>query len=141
MPRARAHGPWPGAAAALVWALAAPASAQETAEGRAAIDPSALGIDLSRIQRGVQAEGRTGQGALNLNVFITVFGEAPPMLFLPQGDENEPFFVGPPADGPPTHADLMRVRTPREFSAPMMDFSAALRWLRGQFGSGGSEER
>ena len=126
--------------AVLAGIPAAPASAQN-GEARAQIDPSALGIDLSRVQRGVQAGERAEQDGLNLNVFITVFGESPPMLFLPLGDENEPFFVGPPADSPPTHADLQRIRTPREFSAPMMDFGAALRWLRDQLGSGSSQER
>jgi hypothetical protein len=63
------------------------------------------------------------------------------MLFLPQGDPNEPFFVGPPADGPPTHADLQQVRTPLEFSAPVMDLGAAFRWLRDQVNSDSLQER
>jgi hypothetical protein len=119
---------------ALLCVAALPALAQD-GEGHVGVDPSALGIDLFRVRRGVQAEERMTQNGLNLDVFITVFGEAPPLLFLPQGDPNEPFFIGPPADGPPTHADLQRIRTPREFSASVMDFGAAFQWLRNQLRS------
>lgn len=122
------------AAAASAW-LAAPAAAQQGSDPAAApapaasVNPSALGIDLSRVERFVQSsQERTEQDGLNLNVFITVFGDAPPDIFLPQGDD-QPFFVGPPADGPPTAADLAARRTPREFRAPVMDLSSALRWL------------
>jgi len=122
------------AAAATAW-LAAPAAAQEgsdpaaTPAPAASVNPSALGIDLSRVERLVQSsQERTAQDGLNLNVFITVFGDAPPDIFLPQGDD-QPLFVGPPADGPPTAADLQRVRTPKEFSAPVMDIGSALMWL------------
>ncbi len=115
---------------------AAPAMAQEAQADAAVIDATALGIDLSRVERFVRStEEQTEQDGLMLNVFLTVFGEAEPIDFLPRGD-NEPFFVGPPADGPPTHADLMRIRTPREFRSPVMDLSAGLAWLMDQFRSG-----
>jgi len=115
--------------ALVVWLAPAPAAAQQEDDPPARVDPTALGIDLSRVGRLVQAsQERTEQNGLNLDVFINVFGDAPPDIFLPQGD-GQPFFVGPPADGPPTHADLQRIRTPKEFSAPVMDLSSALRWL------------
>jgi hypothetical protein len=125
--------------ALLLCVSAIPVAAQPPAEANF-VDAGALGIDLGRVQRGVQTLERDRQDGLNLEVFITVFGEAPPLMFLPQGD-NEPFFVGPPADGPPTHADLMRIRTPREFMVPIMDVSAAGEWLRDQFRSDSSDER
>jgi len=132
-PRRRARAPLALLAAASVCLAATPAAAQQDAdppaESPAPADPSALGIDLSRVERLVRSSReRTEQNGLNLNVFITVFGDAPPDIFLPQGDD-QPFFVGPPAGGPPTAADLARRRTPQEFSAPVMDLSAALKWL------------
>jgi len=127
----------------LLAALTVPAAAQDTG-GTGGIDVSALPLDLDRVQRGVQRspeEFTQEDGRLNLDVFITVFGEAPAMNFLPGGDPNEPFFVGPPADGPPTHADLMRIRTPREFQSPVMDLGAAIQWLRDSLRSRGPQER
>ena len=105
------------------------------------IDVSALPIDLERIQRGLQRsseEFSAEDGRLNLAVVVNVFGQAPPRNFLPTGPN---VFTGPPPDGPPTHAEMMRIRTPREFQTPVMDFGAAIQWLRDSLRSRGPQER
>jgi len=119
-------------------ALATPVVAQDTPAG---VDVSALPLDLERVQRGLQRsaeEFSEDDGRLNLTVVVNVFGEAPPLSFLPTGENA---FTGPPAGGPPTHADLMRIRTPREFSSPVMDFGAAVQWLRDSLRSRGPQSR
>jgi hypothetical protein len=124
----------------VLCALAVPpgAAGQERSSG---VDVAALPLDLERVQRGLQRSAEQfseEDGRLNLTVVVNVFGEGPPLNFLPTGPNA---FTGPPADGPPTHADLMRIRTPREFSSPVMDFGAALQWLRDALRSNDSSRR
>ena len=94
------------------------------------VDATHLPLNLSRIQRGLEQRGDlTRWRGLNLEVYVTVSGEAPPLLVLPVTDTDR-VFVGPPADGAPTHEEMRRSATPKEFQSPVMDFSGLLRWLR-----------
>jgi NAD(P)-dependent dehydrogenase (short-subunit alcohol dehydrogenase family) len=133
----------PATAAALgvaVCLLAVPADAAAQDAARE-VDVSALPLDLERVHRGLQRsseEFSEEDGRLNLAVVVNVFGQAPPLNFLPSGPN---VFTGPPADGPPTHADMMRVNTPRYLQTPVMDFGAAVQWLRDAVRSRGPQPR
>ena len=63
---------------------------------------------------------------LNLRYQIQIFGFAPPIEFFSK-DEN--LTVGPVPNSAPTHRDMIEHVTPEEFRAPIMDFSALIRWL------------
>jgi hypothetical protein len=117
----------------LVLGLAAPAWAQqgrdraERQPSEATIDVSRLPVNLQRIQRELRqstvTEHREG---LNLRYQIEVFGRAPEVrLFTPEDNLS----VGPVPYGAPTHQEIIRHITPKEFSSPVMDFSALTRWL------------
>jgi hypothetical protein len=122
-----------GTVVILVLGMAGPAWAQQPREpaqpqpSSSAIDVSRLPVNLQRIQRELRqstvSEQRDG---LNLRYQIEVFGRAPEIqLFTP--DDN--LSTGPVPYGAPTHQDIIRHITPKEFSSPMMDFSALARWL------------
>jgi hypothetical protein len=117
----------------LMLGLAGPAWAQQRREpaqpqaSSAAIDVSRLPVNLRRIQRelrqSTEIEHRDG---LNLRYQIEVFGRAPEIqLFTPEDNLT----TGPVPYGAPTHQEIIRHITPKEFSSPMMDFSALARWL------------
>ena len=99
----------------------APAQAQEQ------VDVSRLPIDLDRIHRALQestmSEERDG---LNLRYRIEVYGQAPAIvLFGPQ----DKLTTGPVPNSAPTHREMIEHVTPKEFRAPVADFSALLHWL------------
>lgn len=95
-----------------------------------AIDPSKLGVDLNRIQKGLAApvtEQRTDNG-LRVDYHIEVFGKAP----VPNFFENFDPVVGPVPFGAPTHKDFLAMVTPEAFRAPTMNFSALAFWAVGK---------
>ena len=106
-----------------------PAYAQEQPEqnppGAPPVDPYKLPIDISKLQRkfqqSVEREQREGPA---LRFSINVFGRAPRIQLFYPGDKLQ---FTPPPYGAPTHRDMINVVTPREFSVPMMDFSALIR--------------
>jgi hypothetical protein len=121
-----------GTVVILALGLAAPAAAQQRAMAaqpspQAAIDVSRLPLNLQRIQRELQQTTvREQRDGLNLRYQIEVFGRAPEIkLFLPEDNLQS----GPVPYGAPTHQEIIRHITPKEFSSPVMDFSALARWL------------
>ncbi|HUE88699.1 MAG TPA: hypothetical protein VMO26_21690 [Vicinamibacterales bacterium] len=84
------------------------------------VDPSKMGIDLSRIKRGLaetQAEEVTGEDPLRLRFTVEVVGTAPKIDFLEGFDVN-----GPMAYGSPTHREVLDVLTPKEYRSPVVPF-------------------
>ncbi len=116
-------------AAALAVSLAAaplPALAQSQPQppptGSApAINPEALGVSVSRIQRRLAADSRArieGSVPLKLEYRVDVFGTAPALRFFAGQDLR---FGGVPSSAP-THADMLYMWTPQEFRSPRVDF-------------------
>ena len=92
-----------------------------------AVDVSRLPVNISRLQRHLRRSAvRDESVGLNLRYVVDVFGQAPPIVFLPP-DSNIEF--GPVPYGAPTHADFLRHITPQEYRAPAADFGALFRWL------------
>jgi len=91
------------------------------------VDVSRLPVDPARIQRALQESAiREERDGLNLRYTIEVYGQAPPLvLFGP--DDN--LATGPVPYGAPTHKEMIEHVTPKEYRAPIADFSALLRWL------------
>jgi hypothetical protein len=127
------------AAALIVLSLAGHAAAQQPeapAPAGPAVDVDRLPIDLRRVQRELQqsqtvVEERDG---LNLRYTIQIYGSSPRLLIF---DEDANLVGGPVPYGAPTHREIIDHITPREYRAPVADFSALLRWLadRGKKGS------
>ena len=101
----------------LVAVLALPAGAM--AQDGQAVDPTQMGIDLSRIKRGL-AEAATEEASddpLRLRYRVEVVGIAPKIDFL------EGFNVdGAVPYGPPTHDEVLNVLTPQEYRSPVVPF-------------------
>ena len=117
----------------LALGLGVPAMAQQRRERvqpvavQTTIDVSRLPVNLQRIQRELRQSTVTEQrDGLNLRYQIEVFGRAPEVrLFTPEDNLG----TGPVPYGAPTHQEIVRHITPKEFSSPVMDFSALARWL------------
>ena len=92
-----------------------------------AVNADQLGLNLARIQRGLQRSAeRQDYDGLNLRFYVNVYAPAPPIrLFTPLDN----LLYGPAPYGGPTHRDMMNVMTPQEFRAPAADFSGIARWL------------
>jgi len=104
-----------------------PAPAHAPAPAQPPVNADQLGLNLARIQRGLQrsAEQQDYDG-LNLRFYVNVYAPAPPIrLFTPLDN----LLYGPAPYGGPTHRDMMNVMTPQEFRAPVADFSSVARWL------------
>jgi hypothetical protein len=122
-----------GTVVILALGLAAPVAAQQRSApvqstAQVTIDVSRLPLNLQRIQRELQQSStvREQRDGLNLRYQIEVFGRAPEIkLFLPEDNLQ----TGPVPYGAPTHQEIIRHITPKEFSSPAMDFSALARWL------------
>jgi hypothetical protein len=122
-----------GTVVVLALGLVAPAAAQQRPQPaqpapQMAIDVSRLPLNLHRIHRELQQSStvREQRDGLNLRYQIEVFGRAPEIkLFLPEDNLT----TGPVPYGAPTHQEIIRHITPKEFSSPVMDFSALARWL------------
>jgi hypothetical protein len=122
-----------GTVAVLALGLVAPVAAQQRPQPvqpatQMAIDVSRLPLNLQRIHRELQQSStvREQRDGLNLRYQIEVFGRAPEIkLFLPEDNLT----TGPVPYGAPTHQEIIRHITPKEFSSPVMDFSALARWL------------
>jgi hypothetical protein len=124
-----------GLTALLISGLAQVAAAQQPSPGAAAataaapsVDVSRLGLDLARINRGLQqAASASDATGLNLRYVIDVYGKAPRLDVLDPKRDNLRY--GPVPYGAPTHQQMLDVMTPPEFRAPVMDFNALMRWL------------
>ena len=101
----------------LVAVLGLPAGA--IAQEGQAVDATRMGVDLSRIKRGL-AEAATQEESddpLRLRYRVEVVGTAPKIDFL------EGFSVeGAVPYGPPTHDEVLNVLTPQEYRSPVVPF-------------------
>lgn len=92
---------------------------QRTDAPRENVDVGRLGVDVRRIQRQLdRVATRESHDGLNLQFFVGVFGQAPPIELFPGAEPN--FFTLPAPYGAPTHNDIVRAITPREFSSPAL---------------------
>lgn len=108
-------------AAALLMALATPVLAQTE------VDVSRLPVSLDRIHRQLQQTAtREEREGLNLRYYVNVNTQAPPLVFFGPQDN---LVSGPVPYGGPTHKDMLEQMTPKEYRAPVADFTALLRWL------------
>ena len=113
------------AAVVLMLGINLPASAQsagtvrtERAErGTTGIDVDRLPLDLNRIRRELKeapADSETRDG-LKLRYFLQIFGTAPELKIF---TDDIDLVSGPVPYGAPTHQEILRVITPKEFSVP-----------------------
>jgi hypothetical protein len=114
------------AVTALLVGLALPANAGQSPAGQTvpatgAIATATPGVDIARLPVNVgrigrqlrQTEMREVRSGLKLTYTIQVFGEAPPIKLLTPLDN---LLTGDVPRSSPTHADMIRMMTPREFS-------------------------
>ena len=102
-------------------------AAQAAAAQQTAVDVSRLPLDLSKITRALrQTPGTESRNGLHIRYTIDVYGSAPRIELFTKEDN---LVSGPVPYGAPTHRDMISQVTPIEFRAPIMDFSALLRWL------------
>lgn len=116
------------AAPAFAQAPTATSGTRPAATAGAQVDVNRLPVDLWRIGRQLQQAHRDGEerDGLNLRYQIEVFGRAPQIqLFTPEDNLR----YGPVPYGAPTHQEIINQITPKEFSSPVMDFNALMRWL------------
>jgi hypothetical protein len=106
-------------AQAPVPSSAAPAPPPATA-AEVAIDPTAMGVSISRISRRLQADAvaRTqGDAPLKLEYFVDVYGTAPELRFFIGQD----LVYGAVPGSAPTHSDMIYQLTPQAFRSPTVD--------------------
>jgi hypothetical protein len=85
------------------------------------------GLNLSRIQRGLQRSAeRQDYDGLNLRFYVNVYAPAPSIKLFTKQDN---LAFGPAPYGGPTHREIMDLITPQEYRAPAADFSGLARWL------------
>jgi hypothetical protein len=124
---------------ALLAGLPAPAWAQvqepapSDSSDSAEIDPTRLGVSLSRIQKGLRiAESREQRkdDGLRLEFNVQVYGTAPRIDVIPDGTE---LVFGPVPGTAPSHRQLIDHVTPQIYRTPTMPVSAfaalAAQWL------------
>ena len=103
------------------------AGLQARLHAQESIDVSRLPINLERIQRELrQSSEREERQGLNIRYVIDVYGQAPPLVFIPPEFD---LTYGPTPNSAPTHKEMIEHVTPKEYRAPAADFSALLRWL------------
>jgi hypothetical protein len=85
-------------------------------EVRATVDVGRLPLDLDRVSRRLRQEAaRESWSPLNLQYFVGVFAEAPPIeFFRPDAD----LVFGPVPRSAPTHSEMLRMMTPPYVSSP-----------------------
>src|SRR5689334_17154318 len=113
-------------------AIAAPAHAQQPASPTGTIatstpvlDISRLPVNLGRIGRQLrQAEVREEREGLKIRYTVDVFGEAPKLQFITPLDD---LLRGDVPNSAPTHSDMIRMMTPKEFSTPLIGTSVPRR--------------
>ena len=90
------------------------ASAAATAATAPSVDVSRLPVNVGRIGRQIrQAETREERNGLNLHYTIQVYGQAPRIKLVTPLDN---LLTGDVPGSAPTHADMIQMMTPREFS-------------------------
>ena len=101
--------------------------AAPVAQAQEPVDVSRLPIDLDRIHRALLASTiREERDGLNLRYTIEVYGQSPVIVLFGPRDN---LTTGPVPNSAPSHREMIEHVTPKEFRAPVADFSALLRWL------------
>jgi hypothetical protein len=117
---------------ALIATMAAPAWAQDAQPAPdTAIDATKLGVDLSRIQRGLKlAETREKSSAdgLRLDFSIQVYGQLPRIEILKGID----LFNGGVPGTAPSHNQMIEFWTPPIYRTPTLPVSALAFWAAQQ---------
>jgi hypothetical protein len=115
-------------AAVLCFGLAASAAAQGTsATGTVAtttpgVDLAQLPVNVGRIGRQLRQAATTEErSGLRLKYTIQVYGEAPPLKLVTPLDN---LLTGDVPNSSPTHNDMIRQMTPKEFSAPVINLGS-----------------
>jgi hypothetical protein len=126
----------------LMAGLAAPASAQDAQPPQppppsaettsdSSIDPTKLGVSLSRIQKGLfiaaARDKQTGNG-IRLEFNVQVYGMAPKIEVLKGVD----LFNGGVPGSAPTHRQMIEFGTPVIYRTPTMPVSALAYWAANQ---------
>jgi len=111
----------------VVMALGWPAVGWAQATQAPAIDASKMGVSLDRIRRQLAAEPTEVMSAdgLKLNIRVDVFGQAPPLDFIP---EDFSLSFGPTPHSAPTHRDHIEFVTPQEFRSPPVPIFGLAVW-------------
>jgi len=106
----------------LILGAAHAAAAQQTP-----VDVKRLPLDLTKVTRQLrQTAGTEMHNSLHIRYSIDVYGQAPRIELFTKQDN---LATGPVPYGAPTHRDMINQVTPIEYRAPIMDFSALVRWL------------
>lgn len=80
------------------------------------VDVGRLGLNLSRIQRRLQASSeRESRDGLNLRFFVDVYAMAPPIVLLTKEDNLD---TGRVPDSAPSHQEMLQFMTPRGLTPP-----------------------
>ena len=101
------------------------ASAQESDGVR---EPVAIvSVNFERVKRKLAAlpSPNAERSLLELSYYVEVYGRAPGIKMLEGFDTT----FGPVNFGPPTHAALLDLWTPEEFSSPAMDLGSLFGWF------------
>ena len=89
-------------------------AAGTTATSTPSVDVSRLPVNVGRIGRQIrQAETREERNGLQLHYTIQVYGQAPKIKLITPLDN---LLTGDAPGTAPTHADMLQMMTPREFS-------------------------
>lgn len=118
---------------ALIATMATPAFAQDSSKPTAdpAIDATKLGVDLSRISRGLrvaEAKEKSAADGLRLDFSIQVYGQAPRIEVLNGID----LFNGPVPGSAPSHNQMIEHWTPPIYRTPGLPISALAYWAAEQ---------
>jgi hypothetical protein len=106
----------------LILGAAHAAAAQQTS-----VDVKRLPLDLTKVTRQLrQTAGTETHNGLHIRYSVDVYGQAPRIELFTKQDN---LATGPVPYGAPTHRDMINQVTPIEYRAPIMDFSALVRWL------------
>lgn len=111
----------------VVVALGLPASGWAQTEQAPTIDASKMGVSLDRIRRQLAPESTETFKAdgLKLNIRVDVFGQAPPIDFIP---EDFSLTFGPVPQSAPSHREHIDFVTPREYRSPAVPIYGLAVW-------------
>src|SRR5882672_9722336 len=98
------------------------AAAQQTP-----VDVTRLPLDLVKVTQQLRQTASTqSRNGLHIRYTVDVYGQAPRIELFTKQDN---LVTGPVPYGAPSHREMIDHVTPIEYRAPIMDFSALLRWL------------
>jgi len=106
----------------LILGAAHAAAAQQTS-----VDVKRLPLDLTKVTRQLRQTAATeSHNFLHIRYSVDVYGQSPRIELFTKRDN---LATGPVPYGAPTHREMIDHVTPIEYRAPIMDFSALVRWL------------